>query len=323
MNKLSEDSKKSMLSRVLTACVMAAVGIPVIIFGNWFFFIFIFILTLIAIHEVLQAPGKRRYNILIMGVVYIFTLSFIYWMFFKDREVFNQIVEHGIFTLNSITVSTIGITVFFLMLFLISIAVEKFTINDVCYLFSLALFVGLSVLGVYFLRFFPASLPDHAYSSVNDFRSCLLFVYVLIGDFMSDIGAYFVGVLFGKHRMNPRISPKKSWEGFFGGVLISFGVSFGFAAVCDALNAPILPGILDFQGTNWLWLLLLSFLMPITANIGDFLFSAIKRNFAIKDFGTILPGHGGILDRCDSLLVTSLVTAILVVMIANRWNFMI
>lgn len=323
MNKLSEDSKKSMLSRIITALVMALVGIPVIIFGNWPFFIFIFLLTLLAIHEILQAPGKKRYNLPIMLIVYFFTLSFIYWMFFKDQEIFNDIIKNNIFTLKTINVSTIGITVFFLLLFLISIISEKFTINDVCYLFSLALFVGLAVLGVYFLRFFPTSEQFYGGSGLESLRSCLLFVYVLIGDFMSDIGAYFVGVLFGKHRMNPRISPKKSWEGFFGGVIISFAVSFGFAAVTEALGAPILPGVLDFKGYNWVWLLLLSFLMPITANIGDFLFSAIKRNFAIKDFGTILPGHGGIIDRVDSLLVTGLVTAILVIMIANNWNFML
>ena len=63
--------------------------------------------------------------------------------------------------------------------------------------------------------------------------------------------------------------------------------------------------------------------MPITSNLGDFLFSAIKRNYAIKDFGTIFPGHGGVLDRMDSLLVSSLVVAIFTILISNGWSLMI
>lgn len=307
-------------SRILTAAIMALVGIPLSILGNWYLFILIFLLALLCIHEMLQAPGKKRYNLILMVIVFLFTLSFIYWQFIKDKGIFDAIINNQHFTLNTITVSTIGITVYFLLLFIISIMDEKFTINDVCYLFAMSVFLGLAIYSSYFLRFFPSQ--DIYYGNQN-LGSCLLFFFTMIGAFMSDIGAYFVGVLFGRHRMNPRISPKKSWEGFVGGVIISIGFSFGFAAICSAAGYDLIPGVLDFEGTNWLWILLISAIMPITSNIGDFLFSAIKRNFAIKDFGTIFPGHGGALDRLDSLLVTNLVVAILVVMIANNWNFMI
>lgn len=187
-------------------------------------------------------------------------------------------------------------------------------------LFTIGVFFGLATLSIYFLRYFP---DGSNYYGSNDLKSCLLFFYVLIGTFMSDIGAYFTGVLFGKHKMNPRISPKKTWEGFVGGIIFSIAFSFGFAAVCSALNAPILPGVYDFKELRWLNILLVSLIMPITSNLGDFLFSAIKRNYAIKDFGTIFPGHGGVLDRMDSLLVSSLVVAIFTILISNGWSLMI
>lgn len=318
MNKLSDDSKKSMVSRVITGVVLAAIGVPVSIFGGWFLFVFIFLLALIAIHEICHAPGGSRYSLPVYGLVYLAVLSFIYWTFIKTPGSLDNIFKHSVFTLTRIDVSTMGITVFFLLLMLISILSEKFTISDVCYLFTVGLFFGLAVLSVYFIRFFP---NNEAYWG-QDLRSCLFLFYVLIGAFMSDIGAYFTGVLFGKHKMNPRISPKKTWEGFAGGIVFSLVFSFLFAFVCDRLNSPILPGIFDFESYHWVWVLLISLLMPITGNLGDFLFSAVKRSFAIKDFGTIFPGHGGVLDRMDSLLVTSMVVSILTTLIANNWSLM-
>lgn len=317
MNKLSDDSKKSMFSRITTALVLALVGVPVIIFGGWFSFIFLFILIVIAIHEVIHAPGNR-YNVFIQCLVYIAVLSFVYWTFIKTPNSLDNILKHNVFTLKTISVSTMGVTVFFLLLMLVSILLEKFAISDVCYLFTMGLFLGLAFLSIYFIRFFPNN-PEY-YGT--DLKSCLFFFYVLIGTFMSDIGAYFTGVFFGRHKMNPRISPKKTWEGFVGGIIISIAFSLGFAGVCEALSAPIIPGVLDFQSYHWVYLLLISLVMPITSNLGDFLFSAVKRNFAIKDFGTIFPGHGGVLDRLDSLLVTSIVVAIFTILISNNWSLM-
>lgn len=332
MNKLSNDSKKSMLSRILTGAIMAGVGVPFLVLGNWFTFAIIFVLSLIAIHEMVSASGKGRYSITIVLIVYVFVLSFIYWQFFKYKDTWEEIINNQHFTLKSLSLSTISIVTLFLVLFFIAIINKKFTLSDVCYLFSMSIFIGFGVYASYFLRYFP-SLETYtsSYDPLiiynfwgNDVASCILFFYVMIGTFMSDIGAYFVGVLFGKHRMNPRISPKKSWEGFFGGWFISMAFSMSFALIMEfCFKLPILPGVLDFEGVHWVWILLISFIMPLTANIGDFLFSTIKRNYAIKDFGTLLPGHGGILDRCDSLLTTNIVVAILVLSITHGWNFML
>lgn len=317
MNKLSDDSKKSMFSRVTTGLVLAVVGVPVIVFGGWFSFIFLFLLVVLAIHEIIHAPGNR-YNVFIQCLVYIAVLSFVYWTFIKTPDSMDNILKHNTFTLKTISVSTMGVTVFFLLLMLISILLEKFAISDVCYLFTMGLFLGLAFLSIYYIRFFPNNVEYYG----NDLKSCLFFFYVLIGTFMSDIGAYFTGVLFGRHKMNPRISPKKTWEGFVGGIIISIAFSLGFAGVCEALGSPIIPGLFDFQSHHWVYLVLISLVMPITSNLGDFLFSAVKRNFAIKDFGTIFPGHGGVLDRLDSLLVTSIVVGIFTILISNNWSLM-
>ena len=133
MNKLSDSSKKSMLSRIITGVVLCIVGIPPIILGNWYMFVLFFVVSLIVVYEILTAPGKDKYQWFLYVIVYISSISFIYWQFVKNDQTFKLIIENAHFTLNTLTVSTIGITVFFLLLFLISILDEKVTINDVCY----------------------------------------------------------------------------------------------------------------------------------------------------------------------------------------------
>lgn len=109
----------------------------------------------------------------------------------------------------------------------------------------------------------------------------------------SDVGGYAAGVVAGKHPMAPTISPKKSWEGF-GGSMAS-GMAAG--ALCVAL----------FFGAPWYWGLLVGALLVATATLGDLVESLIKRDLGIKDMGKLLPGHGGLMDRLDSLLPTAFV----------------
>lgn len=106
-----------------------------------------------------------------------------------------------------------------------------------------------------------------------------------------DSGAYIFGSMFGKHRMLERISPKKSWEGFFGGMLA--GLLIGYVVSASFTELTIL---------EWL---IMAFLIIIFGTIGDLTESLIKRNVGIKDTGKILPGHGGILDRFDAVFVAA------------------
>lgn len=109
----------------------------------------------------------------------------------------------------------------------------------------------------------------------------------------SDVGGYASGVVFGKHPMVPAISPKKSWEGFAGSM------------VAGAVGAVlVLKFLLD---VNPVWGLLLGPVVVITATLGDLLESQVKRDLGIKDMGTLLPGHGGLMDRLDSLLPSAVV----------------
>ena len=129
--------------------------------------------------------------------------------------------------------------------------------------------------------------PDGALAIVT-------FILVTIA---SDIGGYAAGVLFGKHPMAPVISPKKSWEGFAGSTVSC--VLVGFATVVYLLD-----------GTWWVGVLL-GLIAVVTATLGDLCESVIKRDLGIKDMSQIIPGHGGLMDRLDSLLATAAPTYLL------------
>ena len=114
---------------------------------------------------------------------------------------------------------------------------------------------------------------------------------------LSDIGGYVAGVLFGRHPMAPTISPKKSWEGFAGSAL--------FTAVGGALLVALLVDGLWWEGV------VIGLAAMVAATLGDLCESMIKRDLGIKDMGSLLPGHGGMMDRLDSLLLAAPVTYLL------------
>ncbi len=120
--------------------------------------------------------------------------------------------------------------------------------------------------------------------------------------FLSDTGAYLVGVSIGKHKMCPHISPKKSWEGFFGGIVTAvLGMIVFGAAAQKYLGADVRYGYAAMYGA----------LGALAGVFGDLSMSVIKRQTGIKDYGNLIPGHGGILDRFDSVLITAPLAEIL------------
>lgn len=136
----------------------------------------------------------------------------------------------------------------------------------------------------------PVSLSNYlVFSKFHGHYSAKLFLALLIIIWVYDSGAYLFGVSFGKHRLYERISPKKSWEGAIGGMLAAAGASVLIARYY----------IPEISLAHWL---ILGFLIVVAATLGDLTESMIKRQFGVKDSGTIFPGHGGILDRFDSLL---------------------
>ncbi|MCK5890744.1 phosphatidate cytidylyltransferase [Aeromicrobium sp.] len=116
-------------------------------------------------------------------------------------------------------------------------------------------------------------------------------VAFIVATIASDTGGYIAGVLFGKHPMAPTISPKKSWEGFAGSLL--FGIGAGVAVVVLALEGDWWAGVV------------LGVASVVMATLGDLSESLIKRDIGIKDMGDLLPGHGGLMDRLDSLIMVA------------------
>ncbi len=122
----------------------------------------------------------------------------------------------------------------------------------------------------------------------------LLVVFLFL--WINDTGAFLVGCTFGKHRLFERISPKKSWEGFFGGLAFNLIAAFIFCSYCN-----------EFFGLerNILMWIGLAAVVTVFGTWGDLVESLIKRTLQIKDSGNLIPGHGGILDRIDSLLLAA------------------
>ena len=134
---------------------------------------------------------------------------------------------------------------------------------------------------------------------------CLIFVPFLMA-FLSDTGAYFVGVFFGKHKLCPIISPKKTVEGFIGGIAT--------AVVGMLVYGWIMERFFAFD-VNYPVALMYGLLGAMAGVVGDLSMSVIKRQTGIKDYGNLIPGHGGILDRFDSVMITAPLTEALLLII--------
>ncbi len=142
-----------------------------------------------------------------------------------------------------------------------------------------------------FITFYLAVLGGFILLLANDADGALRIFTLVALIACNDTFAYFAGVLLGKHKLAPNISPKKSWEGLIGGAV-----------------AAIIGGAVIFHylfETNWIIGAAIGLMTVITATCGDLIESAIKRDLAIKDMSNLLPGHGGIMDRLDSALFTA------------------
>lgn len=147
--------------------------------------------------------------------------------------------------------------------------------------------IAFTVLGIFYVAL-PFSLLNYILTYSGTYSYQLLFgIFFIL--WSNDSGAYLAGVTMGKHKIFPRVSPKKSWEGSIGGTIASFIVAYiisGWYTSIHFIDWMVIAAILVIMGT-----------------LGDFVESLFKRSVNIKDSGNILPGHGGILDRFDSLIM--------------------
>jgi phosphatidate cytidylyltransferase len=131
-----------------------------------------------------------------------------------------------------------------------------------------------------------------------------LYLICFIGAWVTDTFAYFAGRLFGKHKLIPEISPKKTIEGSIGGIV--------FCVIAMVLYGWIVVQITNGAVRANYWMLAVSGLfVSFVSQIGDLTMSAVKRTYGIKDYGKLFPGHGGVLDRFDSVLAVSIVLCVL------------
>lgn len=170
---------------------------------------------------------------------------------------------------------------------------DGYAVTDLAYSFMGQIYIGLGLVCAQFLSLQSTGL--------------VLLVFILI--WINDTGAFLVGSAFGELKLFPRLSPGKSWEGFFGGILLGIAVSIVFWATGitgELVKYPIFSA--------WEIAIILPVVVGISGTLGDLFESMIKRSVGAKDSGNIIPGHGGILDRIDSMLFAMPATCLLLIL---------
>lgn len=202
------------------------------------------------------------------------------------------------------TAGILGALLYYLALFFrqgdeISIMVLMLTLVLVMsvYVFTYPKYRAEQVMAAMFGLLYVAVMLSYIYKTRNLEGGAWLVGLIFLSSWGSDTCAYCVGKLIGKHKMAPVLSPKKSIEGGIGGVL--------GAALLGALYALIIAGVNPAEGHTPLFYGIICAVGALISMVGDLAASAIKRNKEIKDYGTLIPGHGGILDRFDSVIFTS------------------
>lgn len=241
-----------MLTKTLTGIFLAAIVIPPFIMGGIAIEILIAIVTGIAAYEIAKLNQEKANWILVI-------------LIFAAIEVMTHLPVSTYAALSAF---------YLIVLFVIEIVSEDYSMDQVAYTYLISIILSLAWQGV--MRIYGAGFAGFG------------MLYVAIACYACDTGAYFFGVFLGKHKMNPKISPNKTWEGAIGGYLCGLG----FSILVAIYLCPTMPKTLMYTA---------SYLLPAMAEIGDLAFSSIKRRFNLKDFGNLLPEHGGVLDRIDSL----------------------
>jgi CDP-diglyceride synthetase len=201
--------------------------------------------------------------------------------------------------------------VFAMAIPLMEISKLNIYINLLCFLYIVFLFIlnitdsiniSLAHIGITFFTIITTSFSLSCIVKIrNNFGeiSIYLIAFALICAWCCDIGAFTVGKLFGKHKLAPKVSPNKTVEGSIGGILFVLIASLGGAVLFDKVLSSNMS---EVYAVYFFPLIVSSIIAAIIGMIGDLSFSMIKRYYNIKDFGKIMPGHGGVLDRFDSVI---------------------
>ncbi len=165
------------------------------------------------------------------------------------------------------------------------------------YVFAYPKFHANQIMASFFGLFYVGVMLSFLYQTRQLHMGQYIVWLIFLCSWGCDTCAYCVGVLFGKHKMSPILSPKKSIEGAVGGVV--------GAMLLTGLYCVIISNVFKIESFNILPLVIISGIGALISMVGDLAASAIKRNFEIKDYGKLIPGHGGVLDRFDSIIITA------------------
>jgi len=258
-------SKSNLFTRTITGLLYGLVLIGSLMINYYTFHVFFLIVLVLGLKEFYQIAQKK-------GIIPQKILGFVISIgLYISSFLLNINEKMSYFTINLVLALTF-------LLF----AVELFRSKEISFIN-----IGATIFGVIYIAF-PLSLLTLLALDPNNLYSYNLILSMFILVWLSDVGGYIIGVNFGKHKLLERISPKKTWEGVVGSLLLCIIGSF------------VLHQFIPIMNIN-LWLTL-SIIVCVSSVIGDLIESMLKRSVNIKDSGNILPGHGGILDRFDSVL---------------------
>jgi len=262
-----------MKKRVFSAIILVAVFLPFLIIGEVPFAIFMAVLSVMGLYELLKAhESSRKLPLILKVAAYVL-------------NIYCCLYNTGTFDLyNSFDYRVLAIFIFVFLLPMVFINdTESYNLSDALFLVGSVLFIGFS-----FNLIITTRNYDIAY-----------LIYLILITTLTDTFALFTGSLVGEHKLCPKISPKKTIEGLVGGVFMGTFVATAFYVTVIHTNASVVV------------IGLLTFMLCILGQLGDLVFSSIKRYYGVKDFSNLIPGHGGILDRFDSLIFVILAFVLL------------
>jgi len=253
--------------RTLTALAMAAVGLPAIIYGGWFYFLLMGGFLVVGAWEYVRLYRAVKYEpnelVTVGGVLVLVTARF----FFAD----------------------VAIPLFVL---LILVAMASHLLSYERGRDQSAMDFGVTTTGIVYIGWIGSYLLDLRNFSADGGWWLMIVLPIVWG---GDTGGYSIGSVYGRHKMAPRLSPKKSWEGYFAGIFTSVLIGSFFSYAFSSMAPQPLAGLIDpIKGA------LLGLVIGALAPLGDLGESMFKRQSGLKDSSNIFPGHGGVLDRIDS-----------------------
>lgn len=268
-----------MKTRLLTAAVGIPLALAILIASAYLpaiFYAAMFTLCMIGVYEALKSTGANKAKI-------IYIPCFLYGA---------VIMAAPFFDLSAVTL-TASLIFLFVMFGILIKNHDILRIETLCTAMILTMFVSFPFMVVELIF---GSIISQSTRTASHAGGVVLVAYCITVAWLADGGAYFIGRAFGKHKLAPVISPKKTIEGAAGGfvtsLIISPAAAYLYADVLDYLPDRL----------NYVNLAIISAVCIVMSMFGDISFSAIKRQYGVKDFGNLLPGHGGVLDRFDSVL---------------------